>query len=161
MTVNKYRPHLLIVPEDDANKDLAVGFLMRFHDLPLSALRIEDVAGGWTSARERLVLLCRTLRNLQHRRVLVLVDFDESDTRREDVLQVVPDDLKERVFVLGVWSEPEELQRALSHTSRERIGALLAQDCEGGTRQTWEHRLLVHNADEVARLCTLLEQLRD
>jgi hypothetical protein len=85
-------------------------------------------------------------------RVLVLVDHDESETRRGDVLRDVPDDLAERVYLLGVWSEPESLQNALNHRPRERIGAELARECLDDTGALWQHALLAHNADEIARL---------
>lgn len=149
--MNKFKDHLLIVPEDDANKDLAIGFQ---NAVPrgVNAIHVEPVAGGWSSARDRLGNLFPSMRRFPCRRVLVLVDHDESETRRGDVLRDVPDDLAERVYLLGVWSEPESLQNALNHRPRERIGAELARECLDDTGALWQHALLAHNADEVARL---------
>jgi hypothetical protein len=150
-SVNKYKDHLLIVPEDDANKDLAVGF-QKVVPRGVNAIHIENVAGGWSSARDRLVSLSQTMRRFPSRRVLVLVDYDSCETRREDVLRDVPTDLKDRVYLLGVLSEPELLQRALSHRSREAIGEALARECLDGAHEDWKHPLLAHNAPELARL---------
>ncbi len=149
--MNKYKDHLLIVPEDDANKDLAIGFQ---NTVPrgVNAIFIERVAGGWASARERLESLFPTMRRYVRRRVLVLVDHDQSATRRDDVLRGVPDDLTDRVYLLGVWSEPESLQNALNHRSREAIGEALARACLDGSEALWQHALLAHNAAELARL---------
>jgi hypothetical protein len=149
--VNKYKDHLLIVPEDDANKDLALGFV---NAVPrgVNAAHIEPVAGGWSSARDRLANLLPSMRRFSSRRVLVLVDFDTSATRRDDVLRDVPTYLADRVYLLGGWSEPESLQAALDHRSREALGASLARACLDDTDGLWQHALLAHNADELARL---------
>lgn len=149
--INKYRDHLLILPEDDANKDLALGFVQR---VPKGAecVFIESVAGGWASARERLVGLAATMQKFSKRRVLVLVDFDRSETRREDVLRDVPDAVRDRVFLVGVRPEPEALQNALGHRSREAIGAQLAEECLTDSGALWQHELLAHNAAELDRL---------
>lgn len=148
---NKYKDHLLILPEDDANKDLALGFVNSLAK-GANAVQIESVAGGWSAARDRLGGLLPSLRRFDKRRVLVLVDFDESGTRREDVLGGVPEALKHRVFVLGVWSEPEALQKALGRRAREAIGEDLARECLGASTAHWGHPLLAHNAGELARL---------
>lgn len=149
--MNKYKDHLLIVPEDDANKDLALGF-MNAVPRGVNAIHIEPVAGGWSSARDRVENLLPSMRKCSCRRVLVLVDFDTSMTRRQDVMRNVPADLADRVYLLGVWSEPESLQATLNHRSREAIGEELARACLDDTDGLWQHALLAHNADEVARL---------
>jgi hypothetical protein len=62
----------------------------------------------------------------------------------------VPDDLKERVFVLGALANPEELRASLG--PYEAIGKAAAKDCREGTDTTWGHELLKHNAIEIDRL---------
>jgi hypothetical protein len=149
--VNNYRDHLLVVPEDDANKDLAVGFQKTVPRGP-NAMYVERPAGGWPSTRDRLRGLFGTMRKFPARRVLVLVDFDDTETRRADVLREVPNDLRDRIYLLGVWSEPESLQKVLNHLSRETIGETLAQECLNDQEILWTHALLAHNAPELARL---------
>lgn len=83
---------------------------------------------------------------------MILVDFDESDARRRDVLGDLPEELTERVFLLGVWSNPEKLQNALGHRSREQIGQELAAECLRSQHVLWTNELLRHNADELVRL---------
>lgn len=150
--MNKYRDHLLIVPEDDANRELANGFLL---GLPHGInAQVQRSAGGWPSARDELNNLVASMRNTPRRRVLVLVDFDEDGTRRSEVLRDLPEDLRDRVFLLGVWSNPERLQNALGHRSREVIGRELAAECLNSQHSLWTHTLLRHNADELLRLRT-------
>jgi hypothetical protein len=67
-----------------------------------------------------------------------------------EAFAVVPDHLKDRVFVLGVWAEPEDLKAELG--SYETIGIALAKACREKTDMPWDHRLLQHNRHEVARL---------
>jgi hypothetical protein len=54
------------------------------------------------------------------------------------------------VFILGVWTEPEELRANLG--SYETIGMALAKDCREDSDTTWGHDLLRNNAGEIARL---------
>lgn len=62
--------------------------------------------------------------------------------------------LRTGVYLLGVWSEPEALQNALDHLSREAIGEALARECPGDREALWQHALLEHNARELDRLRT-------
>ena len=78
------------------------------------------------------------------------IDFDEDAKRRQSVQAKIPADLQERVFVIGVWSEPERLKTQIG--SYERIGAALAEDCFRDTNTTWSHPLLEHNTAELVRL---------
>lgn len=148
--MNKYTNHLLIVPEDDANRELANGFLLVLpHGVPA---QVQRSAGGWSSARDELNNLVASMRTYPLRRVLVLVDFDEEAMRHGEVLRDLPDDVRERVFVLGVWSNPERLQKALGHRDREKIGRELAGECLSAQHSLWTNDLLRHNAAELLRL---------
>ena len=149
--MNKYADHLLIIPEDDASSDLARGFQMAV-PRGLNAMKVERAAGGWSSARVALSNLVPSIKSLPKRHVLVLVDFDGNVTRRETVLSVVPDELRSRVYLIGPWTEPERLQTALGHRSRESIGKALASECSNVQQGLWEHELLRHNAQELVRL---------
>jgi len=82
--------------------------------------------------------------------MVLLIDFDGQEDRLDEAMEVIPDDLRERVFVLGALTEPEDLRRALG--SYEEIGSRLARDCQSDTEETWTHPLLRHNAGELARL---------
>jgi len=70
---------------------------------------------------------------------------------------VLPDHLKERVFILGAWSEPEELRQDLG--SYETIGLAMARDCRDNTEVTWAHPLLCHNAGELERMRKLVRPI--
>ena len=79
------------------------------------------------------------LRSYKDGHVILLIDFDakyESQRGRFD--NAVPDDLKERVFVVGTKETPELLRQQLGG-SWEDIGLSLADDCFKGTDAVWSH----------------------
>jgi len=51
--MNKYRPHVLVLPEDDANRQIANGFLL-WPSLKDQNIQILPSAGGWTAVRDKL-----------------------------------------------------------------------------------------------------------
>ena len=52
MSVNKYLPHVLVLPEDDANRQLANGFLLD-RALMTRSIQVLAEAGGWTAVLDR------------------------------------------------------------------------------------------------------------
>jgi len=85
-----------------------------------------------------------------HRFMILLVDLDGKLDRLAYVKSRIPETLKDRVFVLGAFSEPGKLKADLG--SYEEIGMKLADDCRNGTQMAWAHSLLQHNEAELARL---------
>jgi hypothetical protein len=128
MAVNKDRPHVLVLPEDDANRKLANGFLLN-PSVQLRAVQILPNAGGWTKvcANFSSVHALEMERNPE-RYMVLLVDFDNSSVRLSKVMSIVPPQLVDRVFVLGVLSEPEDLSKS-GMGSLEQIGKELAEEC--------------------------------
>lgn len=148
---NDYPPHVSILPEDDANRQLIVGFLL---DPYLSSYRVKvlRVAGGWGKVLERFQANhIAEMRKHENRFMILLIDFDQREDRFAKAKEVVPEDLEKRVFILGAWSEPEELRKA-GLGSYETIGQALAKDCREGTDTIWGHPLLRHNVPELDRL---------
>lgn len=146
MSVNPYRPHLLVLPEDDANRQLAVGFQLRVSDL--RQMQILPVANGWMKVLDEFESVhVDEMRRTPQRTMVLLIDFDADPNRSEFVRAQIPQDLSERVFVLGVWTEPEDLTESFG-----TVGRKLAEDCRDGTSATWDKPLFKHNAAEVDRL---------
>src|SRR6185312_12415176 len=85
------------------------------------------------------------------RKMVLLIDFDEQEDRLAIARRRVPENLNDRVFILGVWSEPEQLKSDEGRLPYEALGNKLAQDCRNGTDTMWGHRLLRHNAEELVR----------
>src|SRR5882757_3105987 len=108
---NKFLPHLFVLPEDDANRQVATGF-----ELALSStrqVRVLTEAGGWARVGECFVSdHISPMRKFKTRFMILLVDFDEKMSRLDHVKGKIPDDLQDRVFVLGAFSTPEALRKA-------------------------------------------------
>lgn len=154
--MNRFKPHLLVLPEDDANRQIVVEFLLhpRISESHMQVLR---PPGGWLKVLEafRSTHLAE-LERYRYRCLVLLIDFDGDPGRIEQVRATIPQHLRPRVFILGASTEREAIRRELG--SYETIGRLLAEDCIAGTDLTWSHGLLRHNAAEAARL---REHVRD
>lgn len=150
---NKYSPHVLVLPEDDANRQIANGFLLS-PNLNQRAIQVLPPPGGWSKVVEAFCAEhLREMRNYHQRRMVLMIDFDREFPQRLKLIQEqIPAELSEKVFVLGVLSEPEELKRELKYIGLEKIGEALAEDCSRDTQNVWGHVLLVHNQAELARL---------
>ena len=153
MGVNKYEHHLYILPEDDANRQLANGFLSHVDLNPGRRVQVMPSQRGWGHVLEAFQQDYQNLLLANARcHVLSLLDFDDQfEHRLELVNELRPGELEQRVFVLGVLSEPEHLRSEVSGGDFEAIGEALADDCPppGGL---WDHALLQHNHDEALRL---------
>lgn len=151
MSINKYQPHLLVLPEDDANRQIATGFMLD-SNLDIRAIQVLPASGGWKKVLEDFSNIhAPEMRNLSKRNIVLLIDFDRDENRLSYVKNQMPEELKERVFVLGVFDEPESLTSDIK-MSFENIGVALAKDCAENTNELWGHELLKHNKTELDRM---------
>jgi hypothetical protein len=152
MSASKFQPHVLVLPEDDANSDLANGFLLEL-DAPVSRqLQVLPASGGWRNVLNDFESnYVSDMDRYADRRMVLLIDFDGREDRLNEVKRRIPGRLSERVFILGAMSEPEAL-RAAGLGTYEVIGRAMAKDCREGTDTTWGHDLLRNNAGEIGRL---------
>lgn len=151
MSVNKLLPHVIVLPEDDANRELANGFHAQVDWNRYRQMQVLPEAGGWTHVVDDfLVVHVGLMDRYPARLIVLLIDCDGDEQRLQRVKERIPGNLAERVFVLGALTEPEALRARLG--SYEEIGEKLARDCRENTNETWGDALLEHNADELARL---------
>ena len=151
MSANNYLPHLVVLPEDDANRQLLVGF-RNHHAVNSRQMPIQPIAKGWLKAVETfLEEHVVPMRSYPKRHFLMVVDFDNQLDRRDDIVSQIPTDLLERFYILGCSDEPERLIASLG-TKFEAVGESLALDCVHNTNETWNHAMLAHNASELERL---------
>lgn len=153
MSSNKYIKHILVLPEDDANRQIANGFLLN-PNLDMRAIQVLPPAGGW---KKVLSLFTDNhisgMRKYPLRMILMLIDFDQDEDRLKTIKDKIPEDLLARVFVLGSQSEPEELKKNIAQLNTfEKIGKALAKDCSNNTDEIWGHDSLKHNKSELDRM---------
>jgi hypothetical protein len=151
MSVNNYRSHILVLPENSANSEIANGFLLN-PNLNERLIQILPFARGWISVVDKFIEdHVSKMRLYPERMIVLLIDFDQKEDRLNYVSTQIPSDLKDRVFVLGVLSEPEQLKSDLKK-GFEEIGEALATDCSDNTDKLWSHDLLKHNKIELDRM---------
>lgn len=146
---NKHRRHILVLPEDDANRQIANGFL---NNLDTRDIQVLKIANGWKKAVDQLTDdHAPKMRQYPDRMIVLLIDFDARKNRLSYVRGKIPQDLQDRVFVLGSWTAPEELKRDM-RMDLEKIGESLAKDCSENPDDPWGHALLKHNKAELKRM---------
>jgi hypothetical protein len=152
MSANHYRCHVLVLPEDDANRQIANGFILN-SNVNERAIQILQPANGWKKVIDTFKdNHVSKIREFSRRLMILLIDFDlNQEDRLIYVKNQIPMDLKSRVFILGVLSEPERLRSAVGKNF-EWIGEILANDCSDDTNKLWGHKLLKHNKAELDRM---------
>ncbi len=159
MSVNRYQPHVVIIPEDRADEQIANGFTK--HDqVTLKQVQVMPYADGWPGVLNKFTTkYISYLRSYKDAYIVLLIDFDtkyESQRRRFD--DAVPDNLKDRVFVVGVKEDPERLAQVMGK-SLEEIGLDLADDCYKGTDVVWSHDHLKHNEPDLAKMIQSIKSI--
>ena len=152
MSVNVFQPHLMVLPEDDANRQMVNGFVLD-PSLNERAIQPLPIAGGWTKVRDDLTFSqVALLRKYPKRHLVLLIDFDgEVADRSQSFQTAIPADVRDRVYLLGTLNEPEPLRKACG-VSLEKVGQQLAQACAHGDEGLWGHEMLIHNHTELQRL---------
>jgi hypothetical protein len=153
MSVNKYGPHMLIIPEDDANRQIANGFIT-CPNIKNTVIQVLPPAKGWGAVLEKFEREhCPKMTTYTERRILLLIDFDNKYSDRISHFQGrIPPICKDRVFILGVATEPEKLKSRMNNMSLEKIGTTLTENCPQELNDAWNNELLAHNMTELKRM---------
>ena len=150
--MNKYAPHVYVIPEDDGNRQIANGFVLH-HQVKDRRIQVVPPAGGWSKVLKTFQdEYIQELSDYPNAHVVMLIDFDDQvQNRKANFEREIPEEFKTRVFVVGSKHNPETLKKALK-ISFEQIGKSLANDCDAGTAEHWGHEQLQHNDAELQRL---------
>ena len=149
---NKYAPHLLVLPEDDANRQIANGFV-KYYAVRDRRMQVLPPEGGWIKTKNAFLKeYSEYVRTYRDCIFMLLIDMDGRTERPGEVNSEIPQDLQDRVFILGTESEPEELRSALNSHSLEGIGLSLAEECVESRHMLWNHPMLQHNQAELNRI---------
>ncbi|HEX5446772.1 MAG TPA: hypothetical protein VFW87_23340 [Pirellulales bacterium] len=150
---------MYVLPEDDANRQLADGFVLH-HQVKEARVQVMPPAGGWSTVLQTFQdeYLPR-LGGYPQAHVVLLIDFDgQIESRRSRFAEGIPEELKPRVFVIGMKDTPEALKAALRQ-GFEQIGARLADDCGVDSAGLWDHDQLSHNEGERQRLVQTIKPI--
>lgn len=157
MSTSKYDDHIHVLPEDDA--ELANGFVLDY-SIAARSIQVLQYVGGWIKVldvfeADHIV----GMRKFPKRRMVLILDFDEAPNRRQEAEGRISSDLRDRVFLIGCWKDPQALKRSCSHRSFESIGLDLAKDCREDARTVWGNEQLQHNAAELKRMRRALKPI--
>ncbi len=159
MSVNRDRPHVLVLPEDDANRQVANGFHLQVDPTRQRQMHVLTEAGGWIKVLDQFNSdQVAGMEGCTHRFLILLIDFDDNPDRLRVAKARIPGHLTDRVFILGALGKPEDL-KAARLGSYEVIGGAMAQDCRQDTDTIWNHDLLRHNSSELVRLRQNVRQI--
>lgn len=140
-----------MIPEDDANRQIANGFLNHYA-VDECAGYVATPAGGWTHVltvfKDNYI---KYLYGWDKAYIVLLIDFDNADNRKERCEKDIPEDLKSRVFIIGSRQCPEAAVKAIGKKPEE-IGSLLADECSSGQYVVWTNDHFGHNYAERQRL---------
>lgn len=128
--VNRDRPHVLVLPEDDANRQLANGFHDTVDFTRDRQMQVLPVAGGWTRVLERFKSdHVDKMASNPNRFMVLLIDFDSRPERLGAVKAEIPTELADRVFILGARSARSSQTRTQTVLGRHRfeVGAGLSR----------------------------------
>ena len=151
MSVNKYKPHVFVIPEDDADRQISDGFVL-YPRVAARQVQVVEPAGGWARVLDTFKKEYVPLLQNAHTHVVMIIDFDGDPAgRRLHFETEIPAAFRDRVFVIGPRDTPESLRQSLGK-GYEEIGRSLADDCDGDRRDTWDHELLRHNEADRLRL---------
>lgn len=154
MSVNKYKPHVFVIPEDDADRQIADGFVLHPR-VAARQVQVVEPAGGWSRVLDTFKEEYVPLLQNAHTHVVMIIDFDGDAAGRRAHFQAeierLPEGHRARVFVVGPRDTPESLRQSLDK-GYEDIGWSLADDCDIERKDTWDHQLLQHNEADRLRL---------
>ena len=152
MSINRERPHLLVLPEDDEWRQVVNGFLQEA-SVNRNSLQVLPNAGGWPNAFDSIAdSYAARMRKYPECRIVLLIDFDHDQDRFEKNKNRIPADLSDRVFVIGILSkEPKDFCKETG-MNLEKIGEELAKNCSDNILGLWDHALLKHNQSELERI---------
>lgn len=147
--VNRNKPHLLVLSEDSATHDIAVGF----NDYATGAIQVCKCLKGWPDVLKTFQkIYVDYLRQYTDAHIVLLIDFDNVFPVRLQLFQnAIPNDIADRVFVFGALDEAETLKKG-ANLSLSNIGLTLAKECEDGTTNLWNNVQVRHNTAERVRL---------
>jgi hypothetical protein len=152
MSVDVYNPHVIVLPEDDADRQIANGFLLD-PSIKLRNIQVLSPAGGWGKVLDSFLNdHVAELKKWPQRHLVLLIDFDDHvEDRTKMFVEKFPPEVQDRVFLLGTRGEPEELRKQCGN-SLENVGKALASECYYDETTLWNHKLLAHNAADRKRL---------
>jgi len=154
MSPNEYKPQLIVLGEDDAHRQIVDGFCLDLNVNP-DRINLLQNARGWVNVKDEFEeRYIQKLRQNVNKYILLIIDRDVYQNRESHVRDHIPEDIKNRVFILVFNPNPESLKNLKKDIQKsfENIGKALAKDCAENKNELWNHPVLIDNKPELERM---------
>lgn len=152
MSVNYYKEHLYVILEDEEYQKIMNGVNLSHH-IDSAVIKISNFSDGWGKVFKDFQSSIKLLKKFQERHILLLMDFDyEFDSRLEKFHKSVPEELKNRVFILGIDNKESEDLAKYFKCNTEEVGKKLVKDCPDSDLSSWKNTHLECNLSEIERM---------
>ena len=142
---NKYKWHIIVIPEDDATRHIGNGLINAFPQIE-NCIKVLPVTRGWTRAVKCVETL--DLQQNKFRRVLLIIDFDKNKERLDIIREKKEfSEFKDRIFIIGCFNEAEDLKKLVGKSNLEQVGKELGENCD-----YWSDHCLLDCRDDACRL---------
>lgn len=161
MSVNRERPYLIVLFEDNAYKDLFLGFEFSFH----KQIQQKPVLQGFDDVLFQLTnsnsTTLKELNKYPNAYILAITDAD-MDSHQESNIDTLKKSIKgiyrNRIFVLGSKYEAENIKKEIIGQGKwRRLAKELESSCQNDSCELWHNDMLKHNLDEIVRLRQVFE----
>lgn len=156
MSVNRYEPYLIVLCEDNAYKDIFLGFEISEHP----QISLKPVYQGFDDILFQLTnpnsMTSKELKRYNKSYVLALTDADldsQSESNIKKLKDSIPNEYKDRVFVMGSKYEAENIKRAIIGKGKWKgVSQELEKSCRDENCELWRDEMLNHNMEEIISL---------
>ncbi len=151
MSPNDYKPQLIVLVEDDTHRQIVNGFCLDLN-VAMDRIHLLQEARGWVNVKDKFEkIYIPKLRQNVNKHILLIIDWDIYQNRGTYVQEYIPEDIKNRVFIL-VFNPNPEILRNDTKKSFKNIGKALAKACSERENGLWEHPVLLDNKPELERM---------
>ncbi len=94
--MNRYAPHIYVIPEDDRDRQIADGFVLH-HQVKHARIQVVPPAGGSPKVLDtfRDEYISKLRRDCPYAHVVMLIDFDDQVENRKAMFeQEIPEELQ-------------------------------------------------------------------
>lgn len=155
MSINRYQDYLIVLFEDNAYKDIFLGFSFSKNKQILLKPVCQGFGDVFLQLSDKGSLILKELNMYHHAYVLACIDADldsQNESKIEKLKKSLFTEYKERIFILGSRYEAEHIKRFIIQQGKwKKVGEMLENDCKNEHYQLWRNEMLQHNGNEIER----------
>lgn len=147
------KPYLIVLFEDGAYQDFFNGF--RSHIRVTRQIHAKPVLKGVEKIKHEISdeksITLKEMKKYEAAILLVLIDSDKRESRVQDMMERVPDFIRDRIFIISSAKNAEKTNSFFGGGKKEKLGWKLAESCINGACELWREDPLAHNVAMIER----------